>query len=370
MDSKDIFFMRKALRLAKRGSGRVHPNPLVGAVLVKKGRVIAEGFHEKFGGPHAEVVAVRRAGSRARGATLYVTLEPCAHFGKTPPCADFILNHGIRKVVIGAPDPNPRVAGKGLRRLKKAGVQVVLGVSAKEAAELNKDYNYWVATGRPYVVAKVGQSLDGKIATRGGQSRWITGPEARAYAHGLRASSDAVLVGVNTIIKDNSLLNVRYGKKGAAPVKIILDSRLRTPADARIFSKASSGAVWLAATARAGRGSRKRLEGKAEILQIRGKRGNVDLRSLLDTLGKRGIVRLLVEGGGEALGSAFSERVVNEAHFIIAPKIIGGADAVSAVEGRGALFLKDCAKLKDAEIKRLGEDWVVRGTVEYVHGNH
>lgn len=362
--------MKRALRLAERGRGRVHPNPLVGAVLVKGGRVIGEGYHRRFGGPHAEVNAIRSAGGRAPNATLYVTLEPCAHFGKTPPCADFILSHGIRKMVIGARDPNPRVAGRGVRLLRKAGVKVVLGVLGNEALELNKDYNHWVATGRPYVVAKAGQSLDGKIATRGGQSRWITGPEARAYAHGLRASSDAVLVGVNTIIKDNPLLNVRYGPKGIAPVKIILDSRLRTPANARIFSKASSGAVWLAATARTRRGSRKRLERKAEILQIRDKRGKVDLRSLLDTLGKRGIVRLLVEGGGEVLGSAFSERVVNEAHFMIAPMIIGGADAVNAVEGRGAHFLKDCARLRNVEVKRLGADLIVRGTVEYVHGNH
>lgn len=320
--------------------------------------MIAQGFHEKFGGAHAEVVAVRRAGVRARGATLYVTLEPCVHFGKTPPCADFLIKHGIHKVVVAATDPNPLVSGKGLRRLKKAGVKVVKGVLEKEAMELNRDFNHWITKKMPYVIAKAGQSLDGKIATRLGESRWITGLKARAFGHELRAWSDAILVGVNTVLRDNPRLGVRFSKRrGAlAPLRIVLDSRLRTPLGARLFSRNSGGPVILAVTDKTSKSRHGKFRGKAEVLEVRAKKGRVDLAALLEILGKRGIVRMLVEGGGEVLASFFEEKLVNEAYFLIAPKIIGGVDS-----------LKDAVRIRPLETRFLGEDLLVHGRVENVH---
>ena len=242
--------MKRALNLARKGQGFVHPNPLVGAVLVKNNKIIGEGAHERFGGPHAEVNAIRRAAQSPAGATLYITLEPCAHTGKTPPCTDLILKSNIKRVVVGAKDPHPLVSGKGLRILRNKGVRVETGVLEKEAAAMNRDFNYWVRRKVPYVIAKVAQSLDGKIATKRGQSQWITGEEARRYGHGLRAASDAILVGVNTILRDDPRLSVRLGKgRGAinrAPTKVILDSRLRTPLRARIFSKDSPPYIFIA----------------------------------------------------------------------------------------------------------------------------
>jgi len=337
--------MARALRLAWRGRGHVHPNPLVGAVLVKRGRVIGEGAHLFFGGPHAEVNAIRRARGNPEGGTLYVTLEPCSHFGKTPPCTALILEMKIKKVVVAAKDPNPRVSGKGLNVLQRAGVEVLMGVREQEALELNKDFNHWIRTKMPYVITKIAQSLDGKTATPAGQLKWITGETARKFTHRLRASCDAVLVGVNTVLKDNPLLNVRFGGN-RAPTRIILDSRLRCRSNARIFSKNTGGPVILAVTRKASRKKFRLFNGKAEILTVKEKNGQVDLKALLKILGRRGIVSILVEGGSTVMGSFFTEKLAQEAYFFIAPKIIGGKGAVI---------------LKHTEIVGLGEDWLIRG---------
>ena len=236
--------MHRALELARRGEGRVHPNPLVGAVFVRNGRVLSEGAHERFGGPHAEVHALKGL-KKTAGATLYVTLEPCDHFGKTPPCTRLLAGSGLRRVVVAMKDPDPRVAGRGIRRLKKSGLRVTLGVLEGEARRLNRHYIHWMKKKIPYVTAKTGQSLDGKIATRTGHSRWITGSAARRRVHELRASSDAILAGVNTVLRDDPLLTVRLSGSHAQPLKVILDTTLKTPASAAIFSKKSPAPVVL-----------------------------------------------------------------------------------------------------------------------------
>jgi diaminohydroxyphosphoribosylaminopyrimidine deaminase/5-amino-6-(5-phosphoribosylamino)uracil reductase len=346
--------MRRALELARRGEGKVHPNPMVGAVVVKRGRVIGEGAHARFGGPHAEVHALRQARRAAAGATLYVTLEPCAHFGKTPPCTDLILSQKIKRVVVASHDPHPLVAGRGLAKLRKAGVRVVTGVLEPEARSLNRAYFHWVRTKRPYVVVKIAQSLDGRIAAGPGGPRWITGPAARKLGHGLRAASDAVLIGVRTAIADDPRLDVRFGKKGAAPAKVVLDSRLRTPADAKLFS--SKGGVLLATTRKAAAARRARYQAKAEVLTMPQKNGKVDLLALLRLLGKRGFVQVLVEGGAEVVADAFARGAVNEAYVFIAPKVLGGRGARVDV-------LRKLSHLKKLDIIPVGGDVLAHGVL-------
>ena len=353
--------MQKALSLAKKGTD-AHPNPRVGAVLVHKGKIISQGFHAHYGGPHAEANAIRRLKSIPAGSTLYTTLEPCAHVGKTPPCADLILKKGIHQVVVGAKDPNPLVSGKGLRILKKAGVQVTQGVLEKEATHLNRDFNHWIRRHTPYVTFKIAQTLDGKIATARGESRWITGEESRRRAHELRAASDAVLVGIRTVLQDDPLLSVRHGNTAARPLKVILDSRLRTPSNAKIFSKESKGTVLIAATRQASASDRRRLEKKAEIWILpHTKDGRIGWPELLRRLGARGVVRLLIEGGGETIASALEAGVAQEAYFFIAPKIMGGKDSVVSVGGAGPRFLKQIKGLRRMSFESLGNDWMARG---------
>ncbi len=354
--------MKKAVALARRGIGKVHPNPLVGAVLVKKNHVAGQGFHGSFGAPHAEVNAIQSAKGRgAEGSTLYVTLEPCAHFGKTPPCADFIIRNKIKEVVVGALDPNPLVSSKGIRRLKKAGVRVRTGILKEECEMLNRDFNHWIQKRMPYVIVKVAQSIDGNIATKTGESQWISGEASRRLSQRLRAESDAILVGINTVLQDNPRLSVRHLKKTHQPVKVILDSRLRISSKAQIFSKASPGPVILAVTRKAGKAKQNLFKGKAEILAVREKNGKIDLRALLSLLAKRGILRVLIEGGGEVIGEAFSEKLVQEIYFFIAPKIIGGSEARRSVAGKGIARLKDAFKIRQLKIERIGEDFLIHG---------
>ena len=356
--------MRRALRLARLGAGRVHPNPLVGAVLVKNGRIVGEGAHLEFGGPHAEVNAARRAGKKTEGATLYVTLEPCAHFGKTPPCADLLISLKIKKVVVGAIDPNPRVSGKGLRRLRAAGVEVASGVLREEAEVLNQDFACWMKKKRSYGVLKIAQSLDGKIATKTGESQWITGSESRGFAQTLRAESDAILVGIETVLKDNPLLSVRSLRQNVRqPLKVILDSGLRISPNARIFSKASSGSVCIATTSGAPRSKERLLAKKAKVIRIKAKEGRVDLEVLFRALAKEGIVRILIEGGGEVAADALSSRLVDEVYWFVAPKIIGGRAAVNSVGGVGISSLEKALPVKVLETRVLGGDFLIHGVL-------
>lgn len=361
---RDEYYMKMALRLARKGQGNTSPNPIVGALLVKDGRILAKGYHKKAGLPHAEIEVLNRAGNRAKDATLYVNLEPCDHFGKTPPCTDRIIKEGVKRVVIGMRDPNPINYGKGVERLRRNGVEVKCGVLKRESSILNSIFRTYITQKRPYVTIKVAQSLDGKIATFSGHSKWITNGSSRRFVHRLRRDIDAVLVGVNTIIKDDPLLNSRLRNSKRQPLRIILDSRLKTPKKSKIVKDRSSKVI--VATTKAGLRKRKALEFQkmgVDVVSFRENRGRVDLKSLLSYLARNGISHLLVEGGGTVIASFVRDRLVDEMLIFISPKIIGGRDAITSVEGEGIRFVDEAIKLKNIELKRFNQDILIRGYV-------
>lgn len=330
--------MAHALRLARSADFRTSPNPMVGCVVVAGGVAVGEGLHERAGAPHAEVVALRGAGDRARGATVYVTLEPCSHHGRTPPCAQALVAAGVSRVVVAMLDPDPRVRGQGVRLLRERGVRVDMGVGADGAAELNRAYLQHRLTGRPLVSAKFACTLDGRIATRTGESRWITGELARRHAHRLRHEHDAVLVGVGTVLADDPQLTARF--PGARqPLKVVLDHGGRTPDTARVRM------------------------GPAPLLIDTGE----DLPGLLARLAQRGVLSLLVEGGARVLGSFFDARLVDRVYAYLNPSVIGGEGAPAAVAGMGAATLAERARLGRVGTERLGDDILISGDV---HRNH
>ncbi len=359
-------YMRLALRLAAKAKGKTRPNPMVGAILVRRGQVVGQGFHQRAGLPHAEVIALRRAGARARGATLYVTLEPCSHTGRTGPCVEAILRAGVKKVVAAMPDPNPKVRGRGLQRLRAHGVKTRVGLLSPQARSINRVFVTWMTRRRPFVTVKVAQSLDGKIATVAGESRWISSPAARRWAHGLRSQADAVLVGVETVLKDDPRLTVRLGKGNVQPIRVILDSHLRTPSTARLFSFRSPVVIAAARSAPSQRQSRLERAG-AEVLRLPSRQGRVDLRVLLRELAKREISHLLIEGGGEAIASAFKAKAVDRVAWLIAPKIIGGRRAPTAVGGDGVSRISKAIPLVNVSGRFLGPDLLVEGDVHWDH---
>jgi diaminohydroxyphosphoribosylaminopyrimidine deaminase/5-amino-6-(5-phosphoribosylamino)uracil reductase len=352
-------FMRRALELARRGEGYTRPNPLVGAVVVRDGEVVAEGYHARYGGPHAEAEALERAGAAARGADLYVNLEPCVDFPgkKTPSCAERIIAAGIRRVIIATRDPNPLVGGKGVERLRAAGIEVVEGVLAEEARELNEIFFHWIRTGRPFVALKLAMSLDGKIATRTGDSRWITGPEARRRAHELRRRHAAVLVGVNTVLADDPRLTVRE-VEGPQPLRIVLDSRGRIPLSARVLS-GDAGTV-IAAGEGIAPDKLEALRAKgAEVWRLPAAAGRVDIAALLARLGERGVDSVLVEGGGEVAWSFLSRGLVHKLYLFYGPVVIGGREAIPAVGGEGVPQLAAAPRFRFGTVERLGADLLV-----------
>ncbi|MCM8813958.1 MAG: bifunctional diaminohydroxyphosphoribosylaminopyrimidine deaminase/5-amino-6-(5-phosphoribosylamino)uracil reductase RibD [Candidatus Omnitrophica bacterium] len=373
--SEERALLQQALRLARRGDGAVSPNPLVGALVVKGGKIIGRGYHRRCGGPHAEVYALRQAGTAARGATLIVTLEPCNHYGRTPPCTEAILQAGIARVVVGMRDPHPLMNGKSLQRLAAAGIEVAVAVDPRPFQELNRIFIKYVTQRTAYCIVKVGQSLDGKIATAGGDSQWITGDRSRAYVQQLRRRVDAVMVGINTVLADNPRLSCRLRPRRAAhkPVKIIIDPRLRTPVAAGIFSAESPAPVLVVTRPDY---SRK----KAAILAARGAkviacpllpdRRSLNLQVLARELAAREISSVLVEGGGGLIGSCFDQQIVDEVYFFIAPMIIGGRQAVSAVAGRGSEQLNGAIRLSDIRFRRVGEDFLMRAMVQYPPERH
>jgi diaminohydroxyphosphoribosylaminopyrimidine deaminase/5-amino-6-(5-phosphoribosylamino)uracil reductase len=358
----DERWIRRALELAVRGRGQVHPNPMVGCVLVRGDKVVAEGYHHGFGKDHAEVDAIKKAGSRAKGTTLYANLEPCVHFGKTPPCVVAIAGSGIRRVVAAMRDPNPQVAGKGFAFLRKHGGRVTQGILQKEAAELNRAFITWVTQHRPYVTLKAAVSLDGKIATATGDSRWITTPAARARGHALRAEIDAIAVGAGTILKDNPALTAHGA--GRNPRRVIFDSLLRIPLKSQVLK--SGGQTMIMTTSRAPAARRRALErkGVAVYTIARDKAGLVSLPEALRVLAREGVAHLLVEGGGTLNASFLSTGLVDEAVWFIAPKIIGGAAAKTAVEGAGVAKVANAWGLKVVEIDAIGPDICIRGKME------
>lgn len=348
-------YMRIAIELAQKAEGETSPNPAVGALVVKGAKVIGRGFHERCGLPHAEVNALADAGSRAKGGTLYVTLEPCDHFGRTPPCTDAIIRSGIKNVFIGMADPNPANNGRGMAKLRKSGIKTTVGILEEEARSINLPYIKFMTRGLPYVTVKVAESLDGKIATRTGDSKWITGEDSRRYVRSLRGRVDAVMVGVNTVVKDNPMLLADASSR-KQPVRIIVDTGLRTPPGARIFSYIKSSPVIIAA-ARWTRRARLYQKRGAEVVFAGSKKERVNLTQLLKILAKRGIAHLFVEGGGELIAAMIEEGLVDRFLFFIAPKIIGGRHAKTSVEGRGfdrvgqaLVFTKMKARMLDTDI--------------------
>lgn len=359
-------FMRKALELAANGRGWTSPNPMVGAVVVKAGKIVGQGWHRRFGGPHAEVEALGDAGAKAKGADLYVTLEPCNHHGKTPPCVDAILKAGIKTVVLGARDPHEKAAG-GAKALAKKKVKVVEGVLEGACRRLNAGFFKLVRTGLPLVSAKWAMTADGKIATARGDSKWITSPKARAFAHVLRGRHDAVLVGIGTVLTDAPLLTCRLGlerpEKGHwQPRRVILDSRARTPLDAPLWTAEGGGPIVIVTSSDAPLDRVKALKDKgAEIVTLFSSGDGLPIEETLKALAKLGVMSVYVEGGSEVLGSFLDTRSVDRAYVFIAPKIVGGREGVTAVRGRGVERVSESQALRVTRVRRLGEDVLIQG---------
>ena len=359
--------MARALELAARGAGFVEPNPQVGAVLVDSQlTLLGEGWHQRFGGPHAEVHALAQAGSRAAGATLFVTLEPCCHFGKTPPCTAAVIAAGVARVVVAVSDPFPAVAGNGLRQLREAGIIVETGLLEAEASELLAPFTKLTLQGLPYVHAKWAMTLDGKLATRTGSSQWISNALSRQVVHELRGRMDAILVGSGTALQDDPLLTARPPGPRVA-TRIVLDRRGRLPLDSQLVRTAGSEPVLLVTTAAAPREPLHKLAGLGvEILELEVINGRPSLSSLLDELGRRRMTNLLVEGGSEVLGAFFDQRLVDEAHVFIAPKLAGGRAALSPLGGAGCTEMSSALSLRNPAFQRLGDDVYIHGRVQQV----
>jgi diaminohydroxyphosphoribosylaminopyrimidine deaminase / 5-amino-6-(5-phosphoribosylamino)uracil reductase len=359
MSNDDDKYMRRALELAEKGRGRTSPNPMVGCVIVREGRVIGEGFHEKAGGPHAEIRAMAQAGDLS-GAALYVSLEPCTFYGRTPPCADAIVRARPDRVVVAMRDPNPRVCGQGIEKLRKAGIDVRVGVLEAEARRLNEFFVKHITTGRPFVIAKCGMTLDGKIATRTGDSRWVTSEASRRMVHELRNGVDAILVGSRTVMLDNPSLTTRLDAgEMKDPIRVILDADCYLDKDRLVFHVESKAPTWVAVP------DDRDFEGADELLRIpRRNPEGLDMEILMQELGQRQITSVLIEGGGTTLASAFEAGVVDKVMFFVAPKIAGGRDAITAVEGEGAARMDDCIRLEEMTARPVGGDILIEAYVK------
>jgi diaminohydroxyphosphoribosylaminopyrimidine deaminase / 5-amino-6-(5-phosphoribosylamino)uracil reductase len=366
----DAKWMRRALDLAAGARGRTSPNPMVGAVLVKGGEVVGEGFHAYAGSDHAEVAALREAEQAATGATLYVGLEPCCHQGRTPPCVERIVGAGILRVVAACEDPNPAVSGKGIAALRAAGLQVDVGVLAEEAARLNEAFFTHIRTGRPFVILKTAASLDGKIATRTGESRWITGETARHRVHQLRNEVDAVLVGIGTVLRDDPLLTTRLGITDQRdPARVVVDNLARLPLRAKVVNRASTAPTLLAVSQTAPRARLEALEREGiQVIVVDGSPRRVSLGHLMDALGKLGFLSVMIEGGAEINASAFREGVVDKALLFLAPILIGGKSAPTALGGQGIETLSQATRLRDLRIERFDDDILLEGYIWRAEG--
>lgn len=353
-------FMKRAIALARRGVGRVSPNPLVGAVLVKKGRIVAEGYHLYQKKNHAEVVALERAGRQAAGASLYLNLEPCTHQGRTPPCVDRIVEARVAQVYVAVRDPNPQVAAKGVQRLRKQGIGVHEGLCRGEALVLNEKYLHYMERKRPFVLLKLAMTLDGKIATGSGQSQWITGAQARKEVHRLRYEYDALLVGVNTLLKDDPSLDVRLTRSNSIN-KVILDSSLRTPPKAKLFN--SSDRVILFCGRQAPKTRFETLSKKATLIRVSGKKGQLNWKEVLAHLARLKITSLIIEGGAQVAASALHAGIIQKIHFFYGPKILGGS-GLSGIEDLGVSRLEEAIKLREVRLKRLAGDFGVEAYVD------
>ncbi|MEO6873731.1 MAG: bifunctional diaminohydroxyphosphoribosylaminopyrimidine deaminase/5-amino-6-(5-phosphoribosylamino)uracil reductase RibD, partial [Opitutaceae bacterium] len=356
--SSSSFYMRLALKLARHAPHPPYPNPWVGCVIVKEGRIVGRGWHNGPGTSHAEVVALKQAGARARGAMVYVTLEPCCHYGRTPPCTDALIRAGVREVVFAMRDPNPQVAGRGARLLRAEGIKVTSGLCAAEARALNEVYLKFRATGLPFISVKIASSLDGKTATRTGHSKWITDPAARRHGRQFRVDHQAVLTGITTILADDPHLGPR--RRGAPePWRVVLDSALRTPPLSKVVG---TGRCIIACTRAASQQRQSQLEKHgAQVWRFPGRR--VPLRRLLAQLAEQGTISVLVEGGSEVLGSFFDEGLVDRAYWFISPKILGSQSAQSAIGGLGVARLAEATHLRQVKVMAVGDGWLFTGAV-------
>lgn len=355
--------MQQALALAEKGRGWTSPNPMVGAVVVKNGTIVGRGYHQRAGGPHAEVNAIDDAGEKANGATIYVTLEPCNHFGRTPPCTHKILDAGIKRVVVAMTDPNPGVTGGGNQYLLDQGVDVTTGICEKEAQRLNEGFVTWITTGRPFVIAKCAATLDGRIATRNGDSKWVTGPAAREVVHQIRHAVDGIMVGVQTAITDDPSLTTRLkDEHGSDPTRIILDTHLSMPPTAKMLHQESDAPTWVICGPKAPADRQSALEA-AGARVMKGALGDnrIDLSLLMDQLGKEGITSLLIEGGGTVMGAALTSEIVDKICFFYAPKILGGDDGIPVCRGTGPETMQDSIAVNDLTVSQVGPDVMLQG---------
>jgi diaminohydroxyphosphoribosylaminopyrimidine deaminase/5-amino-6-(5-phosphoribosylamino)uracil reductase len=348
----DEQYMKLALALAESARGQTSPNPLVGAVVVKDGQIVGMGAHLKAGEPHAEVHAIRMAGEKAKGATAYVTLEPCSHYGKTPPCADLLIEAGVARVVIATEDPFPKVSGRGIRKLQQVGIEVEVGICKQEALDLNRIFFHFVRTKRPYVTIKSATTLDGKTATVQGNSKWITSEQAREDVHRYRHEHDAILVGVGTVLADNPSLTTRLAAGGLNPVRVILDRRLRTPLDRNVITDGKAP-TWIFTEERADKAKKKALEEKGvQVFSL----PNVSVEAVLETLREKNILSVFVEGGATVNGSFVKAGTVDQVITYLAPKIFGGAAAPTAIGGDGVFAVADALPFEVQEVIQIGSD--------------
>jgi len=354
-----------ALELAEKGRGRVEPNPMVGAVLVKNGQIMGKGYHQAFGGAHAEIHAIHEGGTNSKGATLYVSMEPCAHYGKTSPCVDAIIKAGITKVVAAVIDPNPITSGKGIHMLKGAGIEVVVGVMEAQARRLNAPFFKLMQQGLPYITVKWAMSVDGKIATHTGESRWITSEESREYAHKIRGQMDGILVGINTVVRDDPLLTCRI-EGGRNPKRIVVDSNAALPLNSRLLSTINESEIIVAVSKNPQLSRIQKLEQMGcRIVQTKDMNGRVDLKELFQRLGEMKLTNILVEGGSRVITSVIEDRLADRVMVFVAPVIIGGEGAKSPVLGTGINKMSEAAEITEIMVTRLSNDIVIEGTLKY-----
>lgn len=369
MSEKDEKFMKEALRLAKKGIGRTSPNPAVGAVIVRRGRIIASGYHKKAGHNHAEVEALSMMSRKAKaGDILYVTLEPCNHYGRTPPCTEAILRSGLKKVVIGMLDPNPGVSGGGAELMKERGIEVTSGILEAECRVLNEAYLKFVTTGRPFVIAKSALTMDGWSGTSTGHSKWITNEKSRQFVHRLRDRVDGVLVGVGTVIADDPLLTTRIkNRRCRDPVRIIVDTHLRIPHNARVINHKSDSMTFIVAGDNISARLSKEIEREKVSIELCPTENNmINMGCLMDILGKRAITSLMVEGGSAVMGSMIRKKLIDKFYIFKSPRILGGDDGIPMVEGLGPKRMDDSLRIKDIRIRRFGDDILISGYPDYL----
>ncbi|WP_282935684.1 bifunctional diaminohydroxyphosphoribosylaminopyrimidine deaminase/5-amino-6-(5-phosphoribosylamino)uracil reductase RibD [Paenibacillus sp. RC67] len=374
----DEFYMKLAIQLAEGASGQTGINPAVGCVLVKEGRIVGMGAHLKRGTPHAEIHALQMAGTEAEGATAYVTLEPCSHHGKTPPCSDRLIKERVKRVVVGCTDPNPLVAGNGIERLRQHGIEVSVGLLQEQAASLNEAFNKYIVSKKPFVTLKTASTLDGKIASRTGDSKWITNPESRAFVHTLRHRNQAIMVGVGTVLSDDPLLTTRLDVPALNPIRVIVDSKLRVPLKAQVVTDRSAETIILT-TADMDAEKRRALEAAGITILVCGEGSRVDLPKAMELLGEREIASILLEGGGQLNGAMLEQQLIDKMLLFFAPKIIGGgSDASSNFQFAGFELMKEAIELERVSVKQFQKDVCIVGYPTYgsevsipdVYGHH